>query len=116
MIIPNAGRVLIKRIGTENFNTPIIAPGQLKAGENLYYGEIVHAGDTTFTKGQHVYYSEFSAAAIQQLGDVETGKKTLGEAMSSGNVLFVVANDDIMAMEVNDDTKEIRDTTTENKS
>lgn len=100
MIIPNTQRVLIKRIvREEDTESGLIIPGQLKAGENLFFGEIIHPGDTHFKKGQKVYYSEYSAATLIDVGAVLANKITMGQAISEKNVYFVVAEDDIMAYE-----------------
>lgn len=103
MICPNTNRTLIKRVSNESVSNSIIVPGQLKAGENLFVGEIVHGGDTKFIKGQIVYYSEYSAAAITDMAAVMRKEKTLGQATSEKEVLYVVAEDDIMAYEETDD-------------
>jgi len=98
MLIPNTDRVLIKRIdiSADKIKQNFILPGELKAGENLFLGEIVHPGDTKFKKGQKVYYSEYSTAAIQDIGAIERGEK---KYLSKEDALFVVAQDDIMAYE-----------------
>lgn len=95
MIRPNKGRVLIKRleISDKIKTSGVLISGQLKAGENLFIGEIVHAGDTSFKKGQTVYYSEYSAAALYAFDK----KKSLSEVMKEP--FYVVADDDIMAVE-----------------
>ena len=100
MIVPNTQRVLIKRVNRdEDKQTGILIPGQLKAGENLFYGEVIHPGDTKFKKGQHVYYSEYSAASLVDVGSYLAGKMGLGQAMNEKNIYYVVAEDDIMAYE-----------------
>ena len=85
--------------------TPVLIPGQLKAGENLHCGKIIHQGNTKFKKGQVVYYSEYSAAAMLNIGSVLRGEQTLGDALK--DPIYVVAADDIMAYEkeVIDETK-----------
>jgi len=97
-IIPNIERVLIRLIEASREITPILLPGQLKAGENLHCGEIVHPGNTKFKKGQIVYYSEYSASELINFGSVLRGEQELGVAMS-GEKYYVVAADDIMAYE-----------------
>ena len=99
MIVPNSGRVIIKRlkISDQIKTSGVLVPGQLKAGENLFIGEIVHPGDTKFKIGQVVYYSEYSAAALYDLNK----DKTLSESMSEP--FYIVSNDDIMASQ--DDAK-----------
>ncbi len=96
-IIPNTERVLIKLLQSARSLTPILMPGQLKAGENLHCGEIFHPGDTKFKKGQIVYYSEYSAAAVMNIGSVLRKEQSLGGAMKDR--IYVVAADDIMAYE-----------------
>lgn len=97
MITPNIERVILKRIDNDETSSGIILPGQLKAGENLYAGRIVHPGSTSFTHDQVVYYSEYSASAIIPVGDYLAGTKSMGESMQEQ--LYVVAADDIMAYE-----------------
>ena len=108
-IIPNTKRVLIKLLSQKNLvaEPQLLVPGQLKAGENLLYGEVVDGGDTKFLPGTFVYYSEYSASALHKIGDVSRGTLTLGEAMDEENKLYVVAEDDIMAWEQIGDGKSV---------
>lgn len=99
-IAPNIERVLVRPINfSEGRANEILIPGQMKAGENLFLGEIVHAGSTKFKVGQRVYYSEYSAAAIFPLHQVIDGTMKFGEATTKENTMMVVAEDDIMAYE-----------------
>lgn len=100
-ITPNVGRVLVHKVEYEelNANSPLLMPGQLKAGENLYLGQVVNPGKTSFVKGQYVYYSEYSAASCVNVGAVQRGEMTIGDALKPDQVLYVVAEDDIMAYE-----------------
>lgn len=102
MLVPNIDRILVKRIDIEgnSVGSTVIIPGQLTAGENLFYGEVVHAGDTKFKKGQKVYYSEYSVAAIKDLGAIQKGTKSY---YSNADMLFIVAQDDVMAYEDGED-------------
>lgn len=96
MIIPNIQRVLIKPISVNEIKSSgIVLSGQMKAGENLLYGEIIHAGTTRFEKGQKVFYSEYSSAAIMDYEALISGTKNLSELQKEGMV--IVAEDDIMA-------------------
>ena len=97
MICPKSHRVLISRISNEDVKNAngIVLPGQLKAGENLFVGNIVHPGDTKFTKDQIVYYSEYSASSVTDMSKVLTKEGTRAEAKT----YYVVAEDDIMAYE-----------------
>ena len=97
MIIPNTDRVLLKRISADSIESNVLLPGQLKASENLFIGEIVHAGGSKFKKGQFVYYSEYSAAQIMDVGSVIRKEKTMGEAYTTKDQLYIVAEEDIMA-------------------
>lgn len=110
MIIPNADRVLIKVLKAPEKSNGIIIAGQLKAGENLFLGEVIRVAEpyknlkgeevvSRFKPGQKVYYSEYSAAAITDIMDVITGKETIGENASKKEekTFMVVAEDDIMA-------------------
>lgn len=120
-IIPNSDRVLLKNISPQEASMSteggLIIPGQLKAGENLFIGEIIEPGQTKFKKGQRVYYSEYSAAALWDLGKVIRGEMAAGEAMRKENTMVVVAEDDIMAYEeVEDDTGEVSTPTDKGKS
>lgn len=100
-IVPNIERVLVKLISQKDLinEVNILVPGQLKAGENLLYGEIVDGGNTKFKPGQRVYYSEYSASALFRIGSVDRGELTLGQAGHEENKLYVVAEDDVMAYE-----------------
>ena len=111
MLIPNIYRVIIKPLPIEELKASgdIIA-GQLKAGENLFYGEIVHPGDTKFKEGQGVFYSEYSAATLLDVRQLQSGEKSFSELTKEGHV--VVAQDDIMAYY--DDTTEVSTTAGKN--
>jgi len=98
MIKPNIDRVLVKKVKSELLQDEnILLPGQLKVGENLFAGEVVDAGDSNLRVGQLVYYSEFSAARIIDMGKVFRGDMTINEAIKEDNLLYIVAKDDIMA-------------------
>lgn len=96
MIVPNTHRVIIKPIPIDELKASgLVIAGQLKAGENLFYGEIVHPGDTAFKTGQGVFYSEYSAANLFDVRPILDGTKSFGEIQKEGHV--VVAADDVMA-------------------
>lgn len=96
MIVPNIERVIIRPVVVDELKgSGIVLAGQLKAGENLFYGEILHPGDTKFKKGQGVFYSEYSAANLLDLRACASGERKLSELQKEGAV--VVAEDDIMA-------------------
>jgi len=82
MLTPNTDRILIKQVADESGNPHLV-------GENLNYGEVVHPGDTKFKVGQRVFYSIYSAATIHDPKDDK-------------NVLYIVAQDDVMAYEGED--------------
>lgn len=106
MIVPNTQRVLIKPISIEQLkDSGIIIPGQLKAGENLLFGKVVHGGDTKFHQDQEVYYSEYSAARVFDYKSLSDGTRSLGDVKKEE--LVVVAADDVMAY----DTVEVPKTT-----
>lgn len=96
-IVPGEERVIISLIKASREISPILMPGQLKAGEALYCGEIIHPGSTSFKKGQVVYYSEYSAAKLINMGSVLRKEQSLGDALR--DECFVVAADDVMAYE-----------------
>ena len=93
-IVPNIERIFIRLIQQARLSS-IIMPGQLKAGEALHCGEVVDPGDTKFKVGQVVYYSEYSASQIYNIGAALRGECSLGEAMQSA--YYIVAADDVMA-------------------
>lgn len=96
MIVPNIDRVIIKPIPIKELtNSGLIIAGQLKPGETLLFGEIVHPGDTRFKAGQKVFYSEYSSAGILDAQAMLDGEKSFGELSREG--LVVVAQDDLMA-------------------
>lgn len=95
-MVPNTNRVIIKPQPIKELKSSgIILPGQMKVGENLFFGRIEHPGDTKFKKGQEVFYSEYSAAALVDVRSYLSGEKTFAEVSEEGFV--VVAEDDIMA-------------------
>jgi co-chaperonin GroES (HSP10) len=98
MLVPNKDRLIVKRLKHDENQNGIILPGQLKAGDNLFAGQVMHAGETRFVLGQVVYYSEYSAASIMPVAGVLSGEVSLGQLMTS-EPLFVVCEDDVMAYE-----------------
>lgn len=101
MIVPNTQRVIIKPIIIDEIKSSgLVIAGQLKAGENLFYGEIIHPGDTKFKEGQAVFYSEYSAASLIDYRSVVDGSKTFSQVSKEG--LVVVAEDDILAYDVSE--------------
>lgn len=95
-MVPNTHRVIIKPLPIKELKSSgIILPGQMKVGENLFFGTIEHPGDTKFKKGQEVFYSEYSAAALVDVRSYLSGDKSFAEISDEGFV--VVAEDDIMA-------------------
>lgn len=95
-MIPNINRVIIKPIPINDLKSSgIVLPGNLVVGENLLFGQIHHPGDTSFKKGQYVFYSEYSAASILDAKALMEG--TLSMSKASENGLVVVASDDVMA-------------------
>lgn len=73
----------------------IVLSGQIEAGENLLFGEVVHAGDTRFEKGQHVYFSKYSAVNVIDYQSVLDGKISLSDAQKESQI--ICAQDDVMA-------------------
>jgi len=111
-VIPNTHRVIIKPFPIKELKSSgLVLPGQLTAGENLFYGEILHAGDTKFVKGQGVFYSEYSAANLIDVRPILNGDKSYTDMKDENFV--VVAEDDIMAYY---DATEVPTTTQDNKS
>ena len=99
-IVPNTDRVLVKNLSPKELtigSSGIVMAGQLVAGENLYIGQVVHGGDTKFKPGQIIYYSEYSAAALYDLGSFLRDEKNWIETTKDPYV--IVAQDDIMAFE-----------------
>lgn len=95
-MIPNTHRVIIKPIElSELKSSGLIIAGQLKAGENLFYGLIEHPGTTKFVRGQGVFYSEYSAASLIDARAILSGERSFSDISKDGFV--VVAEDDIMA-------------------
>lgn len=108
MLVPNTYRVIIKPIRLEGLESGIVLPSETMkkmAGENLFYGEIIHPGDTIFEKGQHVFFSEYSTAAVKDFGNLSEGESMPADAEE----YLIVAQDDIMAYY--DDSEEISTTT-----
>lgn len=101
MLKPNTNRVLIKPISrSEKIPEGSIIENELiKAGEDIFVGRVVHGGDTGYVKGQIVYYAEYSASLIFDMGKFIAGKETEDEARSDSNIFVLVAKDDVMASE-----------------
>lgn len=103
MLKPNAERVIVKTIKNQALQkSGIIMPGQLKTGENLLIGLVEDGGDTKFTKGQIVYYSEYSASMVADVGKVFKNEISFSQATNEDNMFIVVAADDIMAFDDED--------------
>jgi co-chaperonin GroES (HSP10) len=98
MLKPNIDRLLVKKVKSELLQDEnILLPGQLKVGENLFAGEVVDPGDSGLRIGQLVFYSEFSAARIIDMGRVFRGECTIDEVIKEDNLIYVIAKDDVMA-------------------
>ena len=98
MIVPNVNRVIVKPIPIKELKSSgLVIAGQLKAGENLFYGEILHAGTTKFKKGQEVFYSEYSAANLLDARGLLSGDANISDLKEDKHQMVVVAEDDIMA-------------------
>ncbi len=79
----------------------ILIPGQLKAGENLLYGEVMEAAEgSKFKPGMRVFYSEYSVSAVHPVGKIMAGDLTMGDGLKEENKMYVVSEDDIMAYEI----------------
>jgi co-chaperonin GroES (HSP10) len=105
MLTPNTGRLIVKPIKEQPLTSSgLIIGGQLKAGENLFVGIIVEAGEFSakFRKGQIVYYSEYSASGVVDMGPVFAGALDMGKATRDENMMIVVSEDDVMAYESED--------------
>ena len=94
----------------------ILLPGQLKSGENLFCGEVVHVGNSeTLKVGMLVWFSEFSNARIIDMGKVYRGELTVDEALKTENLLYILASDDVMAYDDNYDFIKIREAAPKSK-
>ena len=116
-LAPNIERVIIKpiQIGSVGQETKLLIPGQLKAGENLLCGEVIHAGGTRFKAGDVVYYSEYSAAVVVRVGRLHHGENiSMTDLLKEA--LVVVAEDDIMSFEEEDDPRSVQSVSEKSKS
>ncbi len=102
-IIPNTDRIIIQYLDISaqlKSTSLVLIPGQLKAGENLLAGIVVEMGKSTkYQKGQIVYYSEYSASQLTDIGDLLRGRGQLSDMKKQENQFIVIAEDDIVAME-----------------
>lgn len=101
MIKPNTNRVLIKPI-SKNPTIPqgaVIENELIKAGEDIFVGKVVDGGDTGYVKDQVVYYAEYSASLIFDMGKFIKGEETEEQARADSNIFVLVAKDDVMASE-----------------
>lgn len=101
MIKPQPGRVLIKPIfQAETISSESSVESQMvKAGEDLFVGNIIDPGQSNLKVGQLVYYSEYSSAMIFDLAQYVLGKQPLVAALEEKNIMVIVSADDIMAVD-----------------
>jgi len=125
MLKPNIGRVIVKPIKEQPLSSSgLIIGGQLKAGENLFVGIVQAIPDKQGASesielkvGQIVYYSEYSASVIVDMGQVFAGKMDFMKAQREENMNVVVSIDDIMGYETEDiDVETFLSETKEKKS
>lgn len=117
MLAPVKDRVLVKKVKSELMQDEhILLPGQLKVGENLYAAEVIHPGDSSLKKGSLIYFSEFSGAAIIDYGRVLRKEMTVDEVVKEDNLMYVLAADDVMAIDEDYDFTKVREATPKGKS
>jgi len=99
MILPNSGRVVVELLRTGEKQGQIYLPQRenLKAGENLFIGRIVHAGDSDFTVGDLVLFQEYSMSAVfKDVKRLAEGNATASEMIEPENLHYIISSADIM--------------------
>ena len=99
MLLPNSGRVVIELLRTGEKEGEIFLPTRenLKVGENLLIGRIIHAGDSEFTLGQLVLFQDYSLSGVyKDVAALAKGGITMAEAQKPENQHHIIATADIM--------------------
>lgn len=115
MVIPNEGRIIVELIKTGEKDGEIYLPTRenMKAGENLLIGRVVHPGEPTvyttgdpgdkksyttkFEVGQLVMFQEYSMSGFyKDVKALAEGQVKLTETMKPENQYHVVAMADVM--------------------
>ena len=106
MLTPNTGRIIVELIKPGEKEGEIYLPDRenVKAGENLLIGKVIHKGESDFKEGQIVMFQEYSMSGVYK--DVKAlvdGTVSVSETMKPENQYHVIAVADIMAS-LDDDT------------
>jgi len=103
LVVPNIERVICKIVNISSSlrtsQNNILVPGQLKAGENLLAAVIVSGGATKFKEGQLIYYSEYSASRLVDVGAIIRDQAGFKGIADEKYEYIIIAEDDIMAYE-----------------
>lgn len=100
MIAPNNGRIIVELLKTGEKNGEIFLPTRenVKAGENLLIGKVIHPGDSDFKEGQYVMFQEYSMSGIyKDIKALVDGTVSMSETTKPENQYHVIASADIMA-------------------
>lgn len=101
MLQPNTGRIIVELIRTGDKQGDIYLPTRenVKAGENLIIGKVIHKGDSGFKEGQLVMFQEYSMSGVyKDIQGLVDGKVQASETMKPENQYHVIATADIMAV------------------
>lgn len=102
MLTPNKGRIIVELLRTGEKEGEIYLPTRenVKAGENLLIGKVVHPGESELKKGTLVMFQEYSLSGVyKDVKELAEGKVGMTEASKTENQLHVIAELDIMAYE-----------------
>lgn len=113
MLTPNTGRIIVELLRTGDKQGEIYLPQRenVKAGENLLIGKVIHPGETEprqfanqekpvpkFKEGQIVMFQEYSMSGVyKDIKALVDGTVSISETMRPENQYHVVAEADIMA-------------------
>lgn len=90
---------MVELIRTGDKDGQIFLPTRdnVKAGENLFIGRVIHAGESQFKTGQLVMFMEYSMAGFyKDLEELAAGKVSLTDTMKPENQYYVISEDDVM--------------------
>lgn len=99
MLLPNSGRVVVELLRAGDKEGEIYLPtvDNLKVGENLLIGRIIHAGDSAFKIGQLVLFQDYSLSGVyKDVAALARGEVTMSVAMKQENQHHIIAASDIM--------------------
>lgn len=99
MLTPNKGRIIVELLRTGDKEGELYMPSRenMKAGENLLIGKVIHKGDSDFKLGQYVMFQEYSMSGVyKDIKALVEGKASISETLKPENQYHIVASEDVM--------------------